>query len=59
MTIANEEHVEALLENVHGLVAMLHEVYAVAIDRGGQTEEEAQAILNRARTVLADHGVEV
>ena len=56
-----EEHVEALLENVHGLVGVLHEVYTVARDYADDElrHEPTEVILERARTVLKEHGVEV
>lgn len=41
------------------LVDVLHHLYAVAIDRGGQTEEEAQVVFDRAKLLLSEHGVEV
>lgn len=54
-----EEHVEALLENVHGLVAMLHEVYEVAVNCDSPHSTEAHQVLRRAEAVLTEHGVEV
>jgi phage terminase large subunit GpA-like protein len=44
---------------VNELVTMLHEVFAVATDTGGQTEEEAQVVFDRAKLLLSEHGVEV
>lgn len=56
-----EEHVEALLENVNGLVGTLHEVYEVARDYANDElrHEPTEQILERARMVLKEHGVEV
>lgn len=56
-----EEHVEALLENVNGLVGTLHEVYEVARDYANDElrHEPTEQILARARMVLKEHGVEV
>ncbi len=44
---------------VNELVETLHHLYAAAIDTGGQTEEEAQVIFDRAKLLLSEHGVEV
>lgn len=56
-----EEHVEALLENVNGLVATLHEVYVVAREYADDElrHEPTEQILQRARMVLKEHGVVV
>lgn len=51
--MANED------EMVAELVEALHHLYAVAIDTGGQTEEEAQVVFDRAKLLLSEHGVEV
>lgn len=45
--------------DVAELVEALHHLYAVAIDTGGQTEEEAQVVFDRAKLLLSEHGVEV
>ena len=56
-----EEHVEALLENINGLVAVLQETYQVARDyaNDGLRHEPTKKILDHARMVLKEHGVEV
>ena len=46
-------------KDVAELVETLHHLYAVAVDTGGQTEEEAQVVFDRAKLLLSEHGVEV
>ena len=41
------------------LVRMLHEVWACAVDTGGQTPQQAQEIFDRAKAMLASYGVQV
>lgn len=42
-----------------GVLKVLHELYAVAVDTGGQSEEEAEIVFSRAREVLSDYDIEV
>lgn len=49
------EKVEAITDPVE----MLHWVWSANIDRGGQTEEEYDQIMNAAEALLARHGVKV
>jgi hypothetical protein len=53
--VKDEDHDDIVSE----LVAQLHSLYAMAVDTGGQTEEENEQILEDARLLLGRHGVEV
>lgn len=44
---------------VDELVSMLHEVFAVAVDRGGYTVDQQKETLDAAQALLHKHGVEV
>ena len=51
---------DAVVDNiVDELVSMLHEVYAVAADRGGYDDYEWGEVMDRAQLLLRKHGVEV
>lgn len=54
-----DDLVEEKVGEIQKLTSMLHEVFAVAVDTGGQTEEENREILDRAQALLKEYGVEV
>lgn len=46
-------------QDIDELVTQLHMLYAMAVDRGGQTDEENEQILEDTRMLLGRHGVTV
>ena len=54
-----QEQVQRLVADRSELVTMLHELFAVAVDRGGYSEEEGRLIEDKAEALLAKHGVRV
>lgn len=54
-----ENRVEELREELKKALEMLHEIWAVSVDKGGQTDEENREIQDRAQAMLKEYGIEV